>query len=168
MGMASSRKLKCYLDACVLIDLIEHPIDQEPAKTIAAMLADAEDGRISLVTSTITIPEVTWAKTELDNKAIDSEVQKKIDRLWNPASSSIALVEVHELIAREALALLRGGIERGWCKTKALDGIHLATAKRENVDELITTEHAMKKWADLLGFKVCSPHREGDGQWDLI
>lgn len=34
-----------YLDSCVLIDLIEHPESQEPAKTVAAIMAAADDGK---------------------------------------------------------------------------------------------------------------------------
>ena len=40
------------------------------------------------------------------------------------------------------------------------DAIHLVTARREFVDEFITTDRAMEKWAEVLGFKVCAPHYE--------
>jgi len=75
-------------------------------------------------------------------------------------SSPIRLIDVHELIAREALKLLRDGIANGWAKTKGVDAIHLATARREGVQEFVTTEKAMNKWAAVLGFKVCAPHHE--------
>ena len=69
MAKANARRLTYYLDSCIFLDLIEHPADQEPAKTIAAALADAEEGRCSIVTSTVTMAEVWYAKAEVDRRA---------------------------------------------------------------------------------------------------
>lgn len=108
----------------------------------------------------ITIVEVTFAKQELDRHALDSAVEEKLERLWHPDGSPIRLVDVHEIIAREAARLLRDNLKRGWTKTRAADAIHLATARREFADEFLTNEHAMLKWGPVLGFKVCPPHFE--------
>jgi hypothetical protein len=105
-----------YLDSCVLLDLIEHPQTQEPAKTIAAVMAAAEQEKCVLVTSVMTIVEVLYAKHEIQNRAIDPVVQDKIDRLWHSGSSPIILVDVHEMIARDAVQLLRDQIKWGWAK----------------------------------------------------
>lgn len=157
-----------YLDACVFIDLIETPADQEPAKTIAAVLTDAEKGKIKVVTSILTIAEVTHARYEFDRRTLDPEVEKKIAMLWNPASSPVWLVDVHEQVSRDAMKLLRQGVERGWRKTRGADGIHLATAMRERVKKFFTTEHAMKKWGPLCGFEVCPPcHESEETQMEL-
>lgn len=149
-----------YVDSCVFIDLIETPPDQEPAKTIAAIIAAAAESRVRLVTSILTIGEVWHTKAEIDGKCPDPEVEKRLFQLWNPAVSPIWLVDVHELVVRDAVKLLRQGIPNGWCKTKGVDGIHLATAQRERVDEFLTTEKAMSKWSPVVGFKVCAPHYE--------
>src|SRR5579859_8179649 len=125
MGKSDPRKPKYYVDACVFIDLIEHPADQEPAKTIAAILEAAENGECEVVTSTVTIAEVWHAKSEIDHRAPDPEVARKISQLWNPTSSPVQLIDFHELIAREAVAILRSGIDKGWRKTRGVDGIHL-------------------------------------------
>ncbi|MCY2953304.1 MAG: PIN domain-containing protein [Planctomycetota bacterium] len=147
-----------YLDACIFIDLIECPATQEPAKTIAAVIADAEDEKCNLVTSVLTITEVVYAKHEINQKAIDPAIEVKLDHLWHPSGSPIQLVDVHELIVREANRLLRDNLKRGWTKTRGNDAIHLVTAKREFVDEFFTNEKAMEKWGEVLGFKVCAPH----------
>ncbi|MEX2387535.1 MAG: PIN domain-containing protein [Phycisphaeraceae bacterium] len=151
-----------YLDACVFIDLIECDEDQEPAKTIIAVLneADKQSGRFKVVTSYLTVVEVLWAKHEADNHQIDPDVEMKINALWHP-DSPVHLVEVHELIARDAQKLLRDGLKKKWKKTKGNDAIHLITAKREGATEFFTNgEQAMKKWGKLLGFDVCKPHYE--------
>jgi predicted nucleic acid-binding protein len=149
-----------YLDSCVLIDLIERPETEEPAKTVAAIISAAEEGKLNLVTSTLTIVEVTYVKREIDGKALDASIEEQIEQLWHPASSPIRLVDVHEIIAREAVRLLRDNLKRGWTKTRSADAIHLVTARREFASEFLTNEHAMKKWGEILGFKVCAPHFE--------
>ena len=108
----------------------------------------------------LTISEVWYAKREITGKAVDSDVEKQISLLWHPGTSPIRTVEVSELIAKDSLTLLRSGISLGWSKTKGADGIHLATAQREEADEFFTTESAAKKWAEICGFKVCEPHYE--------
>ena len=113
------------------------------------------------MTSTVTIAEVWHAKAEIDGRAPDPEVARKISQLWNPSSSPVQLIDFHELIAREAVAILRSGIERGWRKTRGVDGIHLATAKREGAHELLTTEGTkMQRWEPIIGCKICPPHWE--------
>ena len=89
-------------------------------------------------------------------------MEAKIARLWHPASSPIRLVDVHELICRDTVKLLRSGIEKGWARTKGVDGIHLVTAQRERVDEFWTSDGGMDKWGPLLGFTVCAPHYDPD------
>ena len=155
MPTTSQGRPTFYIDANPLIDFLEHPIDVEPAKTVAAMIQAAEDKRIDLVTSVLTIAEVFKAKHELDGKALDPTVQRKIEGLWHPDASPIRLVEVSELIAREANALLRRGMEQGWAKTKGADAIHLVTATRERATVFLSSEKASTKWGDVYGFRVC-------------
>lgn len=147
-----------YLDSCVLIDLIEHPEDQEPAKTMVAVMTAGDEGKVNLVTSTLTIVEVTYGKQEIARKGLDPAIEQRIEQLWHPASSPIRLIDPHEIIARDALRLLRDNLKRGWTKTRATDAVHLVTAQREFADEFFSNDLAMKKWGEVLGFKVCAPH----------
>jgi predicted nucleic acid-binding protein len=125
---------------------------------MTAVMAAAENGDVNLVTSMITIVEVTYAKQEIDRRTLDPKIEEKLDSLWHPASSPIRLVDVHEMISREAVRLLRDNLKRGWTKTRGADAIHLVTARREFADEFFTNEHAMLKWGEVLGFKICAPH----------
>ena len=147
-----------YFDSSVFLDLIEHPEDQEPAKTIAAMIDAASKGHCRIITSLITMVEVLWAKHELDKKKLDAKVENRIMALWHPESSPIKVIEVSEFITRDALSLLREGLKKGWSKSKGVDAVHLITAKREGATEFIATEHAMEKWGKRLGFEVKLPH----------
>lgn len=147
-----------YIDSCVFIDLIELPPTDERARIIAQVITDAEDEKCNLVTSILTIAEVVYSKHEIDKKTLDPIIEEKIDKLWHPASSPIQLVDVHELIVRDARKWLREGVTRGWTKTRGIDAIHLATAHREFVDEFFTNERAMEKWGLVMGFAVRCPH----------
>lgn len=153
-------KPKFYLETAVVLELLEKPKDVEPCRSLWNAFEAAENGECELVSSVLVMTEVLFAKAEADRKAVSPAVQAIMEKLWHPDSSPIRLIEVHELIARDALALVRAHLAKGWQKTKGNDAIHLITAKREKVTELWTTEHAMTKWGDVLGFKVCHPHYE--------
>jgi hypothetical protein len=146
------------LESSLIIDVIECAPDKEPAKTLWELFEAAENKQCELITSVATIAEVFYAKHERDKKKLDPEISAQIEKLWHPDSSPLRLIEVHELIAREAGAMLRDHVVKGFCKTGGLDGIHLVTAKREKADEFFCSERAMTKWGEVLGFKVCKPH----------
>lgn len=162
MADQSERKT-FYLETSVLIDLIGHAETVEPAKTLVSILEDAKKGRYDVVTSAITIVEVLKAKHEVDSSVarFDQAVHDRIQKLWHPGTSPIRIVEVHELIAREALRMFRDGLMTGLAKTKGNDLVHLATAKREGVDEFFVSGNKdLRKWEPAVGFKICAPHWE--------
>jgi predicted nucleic acid-binding protein len=132
---------RIYLESNVFIDLIECKNESdEPAKTIISIIEDAKKGRFELFTSVITITEVWIAQEELNSKKINPDIERRINLLWHPKSSPIRLVDVHELIARDAMRLLRTFIHKGYAKTRSVDAIHLVTAQREGVHEFFTSE----------------------------
>jgi len=103
----------------------------------------------------VSIAEVAFAKAEKDGKALDAEIEAKIDALWNDRSV-VRLVEFNEIIARGARALLRRNIESGR-RLKPMDAIHLAIAQNRAVAEFHTTDGPLESdWQDL-GFPVRDP-----------
>lgn len=123
-----------YWDSNVMLSYInEHP-DRKP--TIEALLEDSVNDVIEIVTSTLTIVEVAFAKAEKDTQSLDSNVEAKIDKLWFPAGP-VRLVEFHRLIGQEARGLLRHAIATGQ-SLKPPDAIHLATAKQLGCAEFQT------------------------------
>jgi hypothetical protein len=83
----NNTRLLVYLDACVFIDLIQTPPHLEPAKTIVSIIADAEQGKCDLITSTVTIAEAWCGNAEIERKEPSAEVERLVSRLWNPAAS---------------------------------------------------------------------------------
>lgn len=143
-----------YWDSCVLLSFLNnHP---ERAPNIEVFLHEAEEGRIEIVTSIITLVEVAFTRTESDGPILTPAEELRIDGLWNDGSP-VALVEFHPQIAREARALVRKAKEGG-LGLKPLDAIHLATGIRMEVDEVHTYD---EQWggelASLLPSKVGPP-----------
>jgi predicted nucleic acid-binding protein len=161
MAKSNERPPRYYLDSSVLIHFIEHVETDELVTILVPIIEDAKKGRFDLVTSTLTIAEVLYGASERKQDGsgvIDPEIERKINLLWHPGTSPIRLVDVHELIAKEAMQLFRSGIPKGWFKTGGCDAIHLVTARHEMVDEFFTTENAAKKWESEVGFTICPPH----------
>lgn len=152
-------KPKYYLESSVIIELLEQPKTAPICAAIWTLFEDAQAGRCELITSTLTMLEVLFSVREKDNQAIDPETQKIIDYLWHPGSSPIQLIPCHEAVTRESVEYFRKYLNNeGWSKSKGMDLAHLVTARREKADEFFTTERAMNKWAEIMGFKICEPH----------
>ena len=144
-----------YWDACIFLHYIEGTPQWMPI--LDSLLEKAsKSGELIIVTSTLSITEVAFAKTEKDGKALESNTEAANDALWNDRSA-IKLVEYNEIIAREARSLLRQAVQAGR-GLRPMDAIHLATAVNRNVDDLHTTDDTLKKltWAKL-GFPIRDP-----------
>ena len=147
---------KYYWDACGFISYVEK--HSERLAAIEAILSLAEKGTVEVVTSTITITEVAFADYEKTNKALDPEIENRIDNLWAP-SSPINLVDFHPLIAKIARDYIRQVIPIGW-SLKSKDAIHLATAQQMSVSVLHTYNDKLEKYKNLVEFRVESPQLE--------
>ena len=145
---------RIYWDSCVPLSYVNGVPDRLP--TIDELLRHARREELELVTSVLSITEVAFAASEQAGGALDPEVEENIDSLWSP-DSPIALVEFHDLIAREARGLIRQGIGQDWGKLKPADAIHLATARRLEVDRFHTYDDRLLKWNGVAGFPVTRP-----------
>ena len=81
---------------------------------------------VQLITSVLSVVQVAFALREQQKKALDSQTEARISKLWE-IGSPIMLVEFYELLAVKAKNLMRASIERGF-SLKPADAIHLATA----------------------------------------
>jgi predicted nucleic acid-binding protein len=145
---------RVYWDACVLLHYIEGTPDR--VETIASLLDAAERGEAIVYTSQLSIAEVAFGKEKKEGKALDPDVEERINKLWHP-QSPVKLVEVHQLVAYEARSLMRQFLPRGW-SLKPPDAIHFATAKELKVSEFFTYDDKLFRYSDELGFKVCAPY----------
>lgn len=142
-----------YWDSCVFLHYIEGTTRWLPI--LDTLLDDASNtDDLIILTSTLSITEVAFAKTEKSNKLLDPGVEAAIDALWDDRSV-IRLVEYDQIIAREARTLLRRSTMTGR-SLKPADAIHLTTAQAMNVTDFHTTEDKLKHWNDL-GFPVRDP-----------
>jgi predicted nucleic acid-binding protein len=145
--------MKLYWDSCVLLAYLKG--EAERLSKIEPILDDAHDGKIEIVTSTISITEVAYVK-DAALPASDAELDKKIEEFWH--SVPVRLVEFFDLIAQDAAQLVRNANRRSF-RLRPMDAIHLATAQRMGVDEFNTYEAPAKrkKWAGLTGLLVQEP-----------
>ena len=144
-----------YLDACSLLAMI----DGEPiGKTVEAVLVEATEGKIEVFTSVVSITEVAFSKIEQDKKKLSPEAEAKINKLWEPPSP-VKLVDVHELISKNARELIRDAVEKG-LSLKPMDAIHLVTAQQMSVTEFYTLDKKLPKFTTVVGFKILEPHSQ--------
>lgn len=126
--------------------------------TLDAILAEVErsQGRLEIVTSTISIVEVAFATHEQTGKGLDPAIEQQIESLWADRGV-VKLADFHQLIAWEARQLMRTAVSRGW-SLKPNDAIHLATARRVGVGEFQTFDARLDKHRDDLGSPILRPH----------
>ena len=143
-----------YWDACVFLSAVDKVPDRMPV--IESLMADAENGRLRIYTSTLSITEVAYAKNEKAKTALDPAIEEKIDQLWIPPSP-VVLVELHQGIAMRAKALIREAMTMGW-SLKPADAIHLASAEAMNVSEFNSYDGPLAKYEAILPYKIGPPY----------
>ena len=152
--MPSSR---IYWDADVFLSYINGTSGR--ADVIAELLHKSKQGEIEIVTSTISMVEVAFAATEKAGKLLDRETEDAIDALWADRGA-VKLIEVDQLVNKEARALMRIGLPKSW-RLKAMDAIHLATAKLSGAGELNTYNLCdFEKFSEALGIIIREPYLE--------
>ena len=147
---------RVYWDACVFLSFIEQHPDRIQA--IRAWLEKAEKGKVVVVTSTLSIVEVSFAKQEKDQSALIPEEEAKINNLWTP-ESPVTLAEFHTSIALEARRLMRDAMASG-IGLKPADAIHLATCRSLQIDEFHTYDGKLGGAAGISQLKITEPSLE--------
>ena len=143
-----------YLDACVFLSFINDDADRW--QVIQAILHEGGTALAELYTSELSVVEVAFGATEQSTKALDEDTEKRINKLWMPGSP-VNMIEYYGLIGDDAKELMRFAITQGW-SLKPMDAIHLATARRIEVNEFHTYDPALAKYAETVGYKVCEPY----------
>jgi predicted nucleic acid-binding protein len=143
-----------YWDACVLIALVNEEAGR--IEHLTALMADADDGRLSVITSTASVTEVAYATNEKAQGVLDDAVYDRIETLWTPASP-VRLVDFHLGLARRSRDLIRESVAQAR-QVKPMDAIHLATAESMSVAKFHTYDlQRLQPWGPTLGFAVEEP-----------
>lgn len=143
--------LKIYWDSCVFLSYVQgRPLDRMPI--LEALVDRAYARQIHIYTSTFSIVEVAFAEEERAGELLDPAVMAKIDDFWADRRV-VTLVEFHELIGRDARALIRNAIAAGR-SLKPADAVHLATAVRIAAAEFHTYDNRLMSAANGLSLAM--------------
>ena len=144
---------RIYWDANCFLSYVNGIEDRLPV--LDALLNLAERREVLIVTSVISLTEVAYAAYEKEEGQIDAAVEAAIDALFEDRSV-VALVEYHELVARQARGLMRAAIAQGW-SLRPVDAIHLASAKVGEASKVQTYDERLFKFSVLLDIPVEQP-----------
>lgn len=142
-GMPASRPL-VYWDSCVFLSYLE----KTPSRigTLDAVVEEARQKHILIVTSTLSIAEVAYAAQERTAGSPNPAILDLIDGLWNDPTVVLVL-EFNRVIAEQARDIVRRGLfERR--SLKAADAVHLATAVNRGVSDFHTYDGNLLGWND--------------------
>lgn len=144
---------RLYWDACVFLSYINGVVTRLPV--IDDLLARSGKTEHQIVTSTLSITEVAFADKEKQNNALDPEIEKTIDSLWNDRDK-VRFIEIHQIIQRKARQLMREAMTRGWT-LKPADAIHLASAFTNKATRVHTYDGLLTKYSPLIGIPIEEP-----------
>ena len=127
--------------------------EADKADACRAVIGEAQAGRLRIVTSTLTLPEVLWLKGKDPIPPADREKIRAFFRHeW------IALVQLDRAVGEEAH-------EVGWTHgIRPKDAVHVATALRAAVEQLDTFDGPLIEKSGQLGnppLRIGPPHVEG-------
>jgi predicted nucleic acid-binding protein len=145
-----------YWDACVFLSWINDIPNR--AEVIDALFHECASAKnpVEIVTSALSVVEVSFGEMERTQKALDPGVQQNISDLWSPGGP-ITLIEFYPAIANDARDLVQQAMIEGRGGLRAADAIHLATAKRLNVERFLTYDDRLLKTGQALGINAVLP-----------
>ncbi len=149
----ASKQRRLYWDACLFLYFINQ--ESEHVSTINALISEAKNGRIQLVTSVISVAEVAFAALEGQHHSLNPDALTQIDQMWNDYPA-VLIVELNPGLARAARDIKRFALQYHF-KLEINDAIHLATAKYVGADECNTAEDGWFRFQDHLGLPIQHP-----------
>jgi predicted nucleic acid-binding protein len=155
-------KKRIYCDSCFFIAIFNNELDR--CGTCKQIIADAQSGRIQIVTSALTLAECVRPACDTTPNLKQGE-DDLIPEFFD--YDFIEMVNVDYLIAYHARKL-QIGIPKA---IKPYDAIHLATATTEGVDMMFTYDDKLirlHQHDELNNLTVCFPCRPWDSQLSMI
>jgi predicted nucleic acid-binding protein len=112
--------------------------------TLDAIVEEARQEQILIVTSTLSIAEVAFTVHERPPAVPDPTVLAAIDAMWNDPMIVLVL-EFNRVIAEQARDIVRRGVFEDR-SLSAADAVHLATAQNRYVTDFHTYDGKLQKW----------------------
>jgi predicted nucleic acid-binding protein len=157
MAEKQTKMKRFYWDSNVFLSAINANPERLPV--IEAILDDCDHGDVEIHTSVLSIAEVAFAEFEKRERQLSDEIETKIEKLWVPPSP-VKLHEISQHVANDAKALMRRAIREGW-SLRPPDAIHLATARRREVDEFQTYDtRKLEKFSKIVGYRIIQPRTD--------
>lgn len=143
-----------YWDASVFCAYISN--EEGRADVVGELLEACRGERIEIWTSQFSVVEVAQEATERTQKRLSSDAEERIDSLWLPPTN-IRIVEISELVARDARSLVRALIPDGLALRSA-DAVHLATAMRiqPRLDRIYCYDN-WPRYQEMIGIPISEP-----------
>jgi predicted nucleic acid-binding protein len=142
-----------YCDSCVFLAYFNGEIGRvDVLESLFTQIK--QDKTKKLITSVLTIAEVTHTSREKKTQKLQIGIENRLDAFWAD-DDLLELTEVNEWIAREARRLLRLAITEGF-GLKPPDAIHLATAQLVKAEKLITYDD-LGRYARWVGYPIAKP-----------
>ena len=143
---------RIYFDSSVYLALL----NSEPGRVniAASLVREAEQGRLQILTSAISLAEVAFFKTEGSTGEL-AEIDRRIDSLLQN-SRVTTLIQFTPGIGVRAREFVRSQPGRR-AKLSVLDSIHLASAAAAVVDRFYAYDRDFSPFADVVRFSIGQP-----------
>ncbi|MCL4253389.1 MAG: type II toxin-antitoxin system VapC family toxin [Anaerolineae bacterium] len=142
-----------YCDSCVFLAYLNAEVGR--VAILDKLFENIKhDSTSKLITSTLTIAEVTHTQSEKNKRTLKIDLEKRLDKFWSDENLR-EVVDVNEIIVREARRLIRLAIQEGY-SLKPPDAIHLATAQLLKVTKFITYDD-LSRYARWVTYTIQEP-----------
>lgn len=147
---------RVYLDANVLLSYVNDA--PERADVVQSLLEDAEDSKVQVLTSNLSIAQVAFIASDRE-PGFGTDDEATIDELWTP-DSPVELAEFSRLVAHRARSIIRKARENETARVRSADAVHLATSEINECDRFYTYERANIRsgWNALIRADVSEPY----------
>lgn len=114
------------------------------------------DSERKIVTSVLSITEVSYVVQERQRRQLDEAVHEKFEQFWGD-TSLVEFVDFSTVLARQARDLIRQVIAMNRVLPPN-DAIHLVSARFVGVSQCFTYDEKLHSFSDIMGYEILNPY----------